>query len=283
MAWPSLSLLITVILMGSQTGWCQIDAVTKARYDLKLGFTVDGKVVRIAVKPGESVKKGQLLMELYNEEEKSLVDLYELRASSDLEYKSTQAALRLARVEEDAIRKAFENDAAKPIEVERAQIRTLQTTLEVEMAQQNGKEAKLQLEQARDRYEEYLLFAPTDGVIDQVIVAEGELVETLKPVVRLVVTDPLWIDVAVPTEDTLNLKLGGPAWVRSYLPGHEEPTIGKIIHMALVADAASNTRLVRVEVPNPHKLPAGGQVTITFSKPKPETAIATPTHGSKRM
>jgi len=268
-------LIVTMALLClgliEQTGLGQVEAVTKARHDLKLGFTVGGKVTRVLVKPGDQVKKDQLLMELDDEEGKSLVSLYQIRTSSDLEFKSAQAGLQLAKVEENAIRKAFENDAAKPIEVERAQINATKAALELGMTRQRHEEAKHQLQQAKSRHSQYLLKATTDGVIDFVSVAEGELVETLKPVLRLVVIDPLWIDAAVPTQQTLGLKAGDQAEVKMHLPGYEKPIRGTIIHLAQVADAASDTRLVRIEVPNPSRLPAGGQVTVYF-KPTSRTA-----------
>ena len=282
LAIPTFAATVLAILIAPPC-WGQVDAVTKARHDLKLGFTVDGKVVRVLVKSGERVEEGQLLMELYDEEGKSLVNLYKLRARSDLEMQSGKAALRLAQVEERSIRQLFENNAAKPIEVERAQITTIQAKLELEMAQQRGKEAILQLEQARARHREYELRATKDGIIDQVIVAEGELITKLEPVLRLVVTDPLWVDVAVPTGETLDIKVNATAWVQSHLPGHEKPMRGKILHLAEVADAASDTRLVRIEVPNPHGLPAGGQVTVTFHGPGTETTTATSSNSTRRV
>ena len=242
----------------------QVDAMTKARHDLSLGFTVSGKVAQIAVKPGDRIDKDQLLIELEDLEGKSLVKLYEIRASSDLAARSAEAALRLAQVEYKAIDQAYKNDAAMWIEVERNHIRVEQAELELKMALQQGEEATLQLNQARARHEQYILRAPTDGIVEIVTVEEGELVETLNPVLQLVVIDPLWIDAAVPTDQTLDLKIGDVVQVRIDLPDHNEPVVGKIIHMAEVADAASNTRLVRVEVPNPKLLPAGAQATLDF-------------------
>ena len=83
-------------------------------------------------------------------------------------------------------------------------------------------------------------------------------------VARLVVTDPLWIDVPVSTPATLSLKVGGTALVHSVLPGFEDAMTGHILHLAAVADAASNTRIVRVEMPNPRGMPAGTEVSVEF-------------------
>lgn len=274
-----LAFVLTVIVAD---GLCraQVQAVTKARHDLKLGFTVGGKVAKVLVKPGDRVEKDQVLLTLDDDEGQAIVDLYKLRAASSLEVQAAEAALRLAEVEEKAIRRAFENDAAKPIEVERAQINTTRASLEVRMAIQRGQETQHQLDQASSRHKQYLLMAPLAGVVDMVTVAEGELVEELKPVLRLVVIDPLWIDASLPTKDTLGIKQGDPAWVQSQLSDNPtEPVKGKIIHLAEIADAASDTRLVRVEVPNPQQLPAGGQVTVSLTRPS-ATAMATPTDGS---
>jgi len=258
-----------VIAMNSvaAVGFDQIDAVTRARYDLRLGFTVGGKVLRVHVKPGARVNKGDLLMELDDEEGQALVDLYMLRASSHLGLLSAEASLELAQVEEKAIRTAFEKDATSPIEVDRARIRTRQAQLEVNMAKQAGEEANHQLRQATERHAQYQMRAPTGGVVDLMSVEEGELVESLKPVVRLVVIDPIWVDAAVPTDQTLGLKRGDAAWVTPGLPGYDRPIKGTIIHMAQVADAASDTRLVRIEISNPKLIPAGGQVRIQFTAP----------------
>ncbi len=267
-----LSLIVFTAALSPTTaaaaqGDAHIDAVTRARYDLKLGFTVGGKIVSIPVKPGDLVEQGQLLAELENEEGKSLVELYQLRASSNLATRSAEAQLELAHVEEKAIRTAYQNDAAKPIEVERARLNTRLAELELSMAKQRGAEMNHQLHQAEARRDQYLLYAPTAGVVDAVPVAEGELVEALKPILQLVVVDPLWVEAAVTTGDTLQLHPGDPAWVLSKLPGARQPIKGVIIHTAQVADAASDTRLIRIEVPNAEGLPAGGQVRVFFKNP----------------
>lgn len=264
------TLLLKMIVCGavfSSVCFGQIDAITKARYDLKLGFTVDGDVLKVYCKPGDRVKKGDLLMELNDEEGRYFVELYKIRASSDLELRTAQAAYELSRVEEKATIRAFEADAAKPIEVERAKIRTRQTEIDIRKAKQLGQENLQQLNQARERHAKYQLRAPTDGMIDRIAVKEGELVENIKPVLQLVVIDPLWIDAPVPTDQTLGLKQGHHAWVTPQLPGYDQAIKGKIIHMAQVADAASDTRLVRVEIENPDLMPAGGQVTVRFNGP----------------
>ena len=255
------------VLASSLPVMAEIDAVTTARFDLKLGFTVGGKIDKVNVRAGDRVKAGQVLLELEDNEGKSLVELYTTRAKSDVEVRAAAEQLALAKVEEKSLKQAFDRNAANPIELERAQVKVRVQQLELELAERQKVETVQQLQQAVSRHEQYQLKAPTDGVVDLVNVEVGEMVEQLKPVLKLVVKDPLWVDAAVPVGQTLSLKVGGAAWVKSNLPGHQKPIKGKILHMAEVADAASDTRLVRVEIINEQGLPAGGHVTVLFTEP----------------
>lgn len=253
----------------------QVDAVTTARYDLKLGFTVGGKISKLNVKAGDKVEAGQVMLELEDEEGKALVELYQLRAVSDIEVKAAAENLALSKVEEKATRQAYERNAANPIELERAQVKVRVQQCELDLANRQREEVQRQLRQAVAKHEQYQLRAPTAGVVDLVNVEIGESVEPLKPVLKLVVKDPLWVDASVPLAQTLKLKVGDTAWVQSKLPGFDQPVMGKILHLAEVADAASDTRLVRIEVPNPQGVPAGAHVMVRFAPPGQEKAAST--------
>ncbi|MEC9372880.1 MAG: hypothetical protein VYC34_03515, partial [Planctomycetota bacterium] len=56
------------------------------------------------------------------------------------------------------------------------------------------------------------------------------------------------------------------------LPDHEQPIEGRIVQLAAVADAASETRRVRIEAPNADNLPAGVSVLVWFTVPDAVTA-----------
>jgi multidrug efflux pump subunit AcrA (membrane-fusion protein) len=155
------------------------------------------------------------------------------------------------------------------LELRRAEAQRDVDALSLEQARLDFQDSQILVKQNQARHDEFLLKAPMAGVVSKVIVAEGELVEQLKPIIRLVVIDPLWIDTAVPTNQTLDLKAGDPAWVQFTLPGHYQPVEAQVKYVDVVADAGSDTRLVRVEVPNPKGLPPGTHVTVSFTKPAP--------------
>ncbi|MEX0777319.1 MAG: HlyD family efflux transporter periplasmic adaptor subunit [Phycisphaeraceae bacterium] len=246
-----------------------IKAIAMARHDLPLGFTVAGKVAAVKVKPGDRVAPGQVLVELEDIEGQTLVAIYKLRAESDLAIQAAHLKVVIARLEEDRLKGLLAQNAAAPFEYDKAVATRKVAEIEEQQTRQDQEQAKLQYEQSRARHDQYLLKAPPGvaGVVEAVAVEEGQTVEQLKPVLRLVATDPLWIDVPVATADTLGLIVGDSVTVHSALPGHDQPMTARIIHLAAVADPASDTRNVRLELANPAALPAGTQVVVTLRKP----------------
>lgn len=149
--------------------------------------------------------------------------------------------------------------AQKKIDLERlewAAGRGSATELEVEHARLDVKVLEITVD-------DMSLKSPISGTIDKIHVEVGEAVNGLEDVIRVVNTDPLWIDVPVPLAQGRSFKKGQSAAV--LFPDVDQPTQGKIIYVSTVADAASLTLRVRIEVPNPKKRPAGEHVYVQFT------------------
>ena len=121
----------------------------------------------------------------------------------------------------------------------------------------------MKCEEARIRVEHMQLRSPIVGTVEKLDVEPGESVNALADVVRVVRIDPLWIDVPVPLTTGRTLQVGRRTSVE--FPNSAEKIEGRITFVAAVADAASSTMQVRVEVPNPAKRPAGEHVKVSFS------------------
>jgi len=153
--------------------------------------------------------------------------------------------------------------AQKKVDLKRlewASSRGAATDLEVE-------HARLDVKMAQIVVDRMCLKSPIAGTIDKIEVEVGEAVQGLADVVRVVKTDLLWIDVPVPLAKGRTLKFGQIAEVK-FPDTKKKPSKGKIIYISTVADAASSTLRVRIEVPNTLNRPAGEQVRITFPPPE---------------
>jgi multidrug efflux pump subunit AcrA (membrane-fusion protein) len=81
----------------------------------------------------------------------------------------------------------------------------------------------------------------------------------------VVQVDPLWIDAPVPLAQAVGLKVGMTARVELAESGKKGLLgEGRIIFVGAVADAASGTLRVKIEVPNKDRRPAGEHVLVSF-------------------
>lgn len=248
---------------GPTDAW--IEAVTEAETDLQLAFTIQGRVTDVLVKPGDHVEAGQPLVRLDDREIAATVALLRLRADSDLAIEEATALLDLARNELAKVEQAHKQGAVSDFEVERARLDVKRREVALAKAKQAKQEAKLQLDQALATADRYVLKTPSAGIVETVSIEQGETVQELKPVVRVVSVDPLRIDVAAPLEATLGLSVGAPADVAWAEPGAGGLLgTGHVVYIASVADAASGTRLVRLRLANPRLAPAGARVKVRF-------------------
>ncbi len=169
----------------------QTEAIAMAKHDLKVGFPVGGRIAEIQVEAGDQVKEGDVLATLEDKQGESLIELWQLRANSDVQVRLQKKRLELAQLEADRLKQLQEKDAAAPFEVQRAAIQAALQQIALEQADQEYQEARMQLKQAQARHEQYVLRAPRDGAIERIALEAGETVEQLQPVMRLVHTEEL--------------------------------------------------------------------------------------------
>jgi RND family efflux transporter MFP subunit len=247
-------------------------AITAPAHDLQLAFGVSGRVKKVHVLRGERVEAGELLAQLDDEDLAANVALLEIRASGSFEIDAAQAAWRSASDTLARVKRAFEEDAAKERELRDAIARAEQSRAELGLAQQRQREAKLELTAAKARHEKTLMRATFAGVVEEVRIEAGGAVDELASVLRLVDESAFRIDVAVPTELTLPLRVGQtlPVRFRTAVPGGER--VATVASLAFVADAASRTRIVRLTMPNDAGLPAGLPVEVLVPAAAPAVA-----------
>lgn len=142
--------------------------------------------------------------------------------------------------------------------LEEAKQRGAATELEVEHAKLEVKIAEIQVDNMKLR-------SPIDGFVEKIDVEVGESVQALEDVIRIVKTDPLWIEVHVPQDKAHSIKLNDSTSVRFPKPQRASHP-GKVIFIARAGDAASDTRRVRIEVPNQTDRPSGEHVVVSFNR-----------------
>ncbi len=252
--------------------------VTRPSRDAVIGFTIPMEIEKIEVVGGQVVKEGQILARGREGEAVASLEVQRVRAANTGPVDNALAALELAQIRLDAAEKAMRQDAFGQSEYEERRVAVVSARAALVNAQAQTQEEIKRIKQLEEQVERYRLRARFDGIVEMIVGDAGTSVDIQQPVVRLVGIDPLWIDVPVPTAETLsaNLQLGSPAWVLLDVP---EPVRskaagqGRVLYVSPVVDA-SGARRVRVELPNPNLLPAGTRARVRFSPPASANASA---------
>jgi RND family efflux transporter MFP subunit len=240
-----------------------LPAVTRPLHDLELAFATAGRIEAVPVRLGDRVAAGALLVQLDDDELTSQVELLALRANDDSAITAAKAGFEAADDLFRRTRSAFEGQSANVKELTDAQLRATKAKADLLDSQREFAEAKLQLAQFRVRLDRMRLVAPFAGRIEAVAVEPGGAIDELAPAIRLVDTSAVKIDLSVPTDQTFALRVGQTMTVR-YRGIDRAPGTATIVSLADVADAASKTRVIRLEMPNPEGLPAGLPVEVTL-------------------
>lgn len=239
-----------------------IEAISRPSADVTLSYVRPGKIGRVLVEKSQVVKAGTELVKQDDSAELVRLRLLEAQSLDETRIKAAEAQQKQKKVELARLKKA----ERPPLEIDRAELDVTIAGLSVDLAKLEHDQDKRRYDEAKFEWQRMTLKSPIAGVVEEIFAEEGEAVDKLQPVIRVVKINPLWIDVPVPLKQAKALEMGQVAVVKFEDDG--ATAAGKINHIASEADAASNTLTIRIEVPNPTGRPAGEHVTVTFPPPK---------------
>jgi RND family efflux transporter MFP subunit len=235
--------------VGAQTTDRIEIGITQPSSRKEIAFPFTGIISEVAVKEGEAVKKGQLLMTQDARIEQKRLEGLKLEADRSALISAREASLANKIVVVKRKQETFDKGALSLSELQEAQLDVKLAEAELELAKQEGRVKTNEMENQAIRVELLKLLAPSDGIVESIKLTEGEVAGIDKPSIVIVKNDPLYIDVkTLPAKDVQKLKSGqelevrynGEAWAKA-----------KINLIVPVADARAQTQAIRLEMPNP--------------------------------
>ena len=262
-ALPAVWLLSVFLLPSDGTAAVageSITALTEPSSDIVMSFTVAGRVKNIPVKEGQLVQAGDLLIELNAEALEARLRQLTLEAENSAELLASEAELRQKRQDLVKLEQAYSKGAATKIELEHALLDVEISEYRLQAAGHARQVAVHKKEEAEAEIREYRLLSPTSGLVEKLELEAGETAKTSEDAVRVVGLDPLWVEADVPLGSFESFAPGREIMV--VFPGGLEKT-GLVVFRGSVADSASDTIRLRLEVSNPEHRHAGDRVTLS--------------------
>lgn len=274
----------------------------EARRSWMVGPTVAGRVLRVQVDVGDTVKAGQLLAEMDPvdlDQRLSALDAALARATStqsaaqaqvaDATARRDLAAINLKRnqdlatqnfISSGALESRFQEKTSADAALQAAQANLAGTGQD--LVRQKAERAALAQQRGNVR-----LLAPADGIVTSRDAEAGSTVVAGQPVLRLVDPDSLWIKLRVDQGRSGGLAPGLNASIVLRSQPHTHLT-GQVARLDLMADSVTEERIAQVAFTPP---PAGGRVTaavgemaeVTLQLPQTGTALLVPNASIQRQ
>ena len=211
----------------------ELPAVVEPNRVVRVAAEVSGRVEHIGPQKGDVVRAGDLLIQLNAD---LLIPQYD-SAKAQLDFDQIQYKRTTNLVQENA---------------------TTQRDLDTATAQLAASKARF--DEIRARLERTRILAPIGGVLDELLVEEGEYVDPSVPVAQLVETDPAKVVVEMPERDTAFFAPGDKVEVLWETKGVEKHLAGQIRFISALADPQTRSTRMEILLENKERLLHSGQI-----------------------
>jgi RND family efflux transporter MFP subunit len=260
-------LLVTVsafILVGSvNAAPLELDCIIEPFEIVEVSSPVDGVISKVRVDRNDSVKQGQVLVDLEAKVEKAMVAYGRGRTKMQGQIKAKQASLALAKRRLKRAKELIGNKAISLQEMDEAETTVELAQAELQKAKEEKKLTKLELQRYIASLNLRMIHSPITGVVMERFKNAGESVER-EPILKLAQIDPLRVESIAPASMYGQIKAGMNAIVTPEYP-NDISYSAKVTIVDSVIDSASGTFGIRLELPNSdNKIPGGLKCSVNF-------------------
>lgn len=207
------------------------------RYESQLSFQVNGKIIKRNVELGSVVKAGDILMQI------DAKDIQQAANVSEARMNSTQSELTLAKENLERYRRLCEQGAVSKADFDR-----YQNSYNTAVAAVRGNAA--QYAQDVNKLEYSNLYAGSEGIITDINVEAGQVVNAGQKVITLVKDGEREVEINVPENRLDEIRKAKEIKV-SFWALPNVVIDGKVREIAPMAERVSRTYKVRISLINP--------------------------------
>jgi RND family efflux transporter MFP subunit len=175
-------------------------ATIKSRHSATIMSDVEGWIFDIHVHSGQTVKKGDTLMEIDPRRQRAAVSNY------DSQKASKEAALQWAKLQYDRATALAASGVVSKQDLDQARAN-------YDSAAADVKSMDAQIDQQQVQLKYYSVFAPTDGIVGDVPVHVGDRVTNTTILTTIDERAGLEVYVSIPSEHAGQIKMGAPVQV----------------------------------------------------------------------
>ncbi len=216
---------------------------------VRVGTFVDGRVVHIFAKVGDTVRKGQTLVHIHSHE---LTDARGAFAKAKATLVEKEKALAFAQAEADRAERLFAAKAIAKREVDQANARVVAAKSEIDLVKAELERAAEFLEHLavdQDAPDEVAIHSTASGIVTKRLITEGTVVSDAMDLLEIANISTLWAIAEIPEAQASFARLGQSVSIQ--VPALGDATIsGKVVHIGTSLNPTTRTVQVRCLVNN---------------------------------
>lgn len=249
---------------SSETGLGPFPAISRPSDYRELAVAVRGRVDQVHVAAGDAVSTGQELLTLEDAVQRQTIELAKLSAGDDSSVRNAQLLRDHWAEEVRLTTESNQQGGASENELRDARLKLGQAEIALESSKIMLSEAAVELARELARLDEMRVVSPIEGTVLDIHKRRGETADEQTKVITVISTNPLWLEVNVPTRDAMRLRVGDSASVRWQDLEDTDIMDGRVIFVSPAGHAGARQIQVRVEVQNDLGLPSGLHSDIWF-------------------
>lgn len=256
-------ILFTALLFIQFSLWAEnLEGITTPSADVSASFTSQALVTDLNIQEGDFVKKGQLLAIQEREAQENELIRVKKEATANALVDKAKVEIEFYKKDFESLTEAMKKGATSQKELNDVELALKTAELSLQEAEFNKEVASLKVKELESKIKQFELRTPVDGIVEKLSIDAGEAPKPGEEHIRIVSIDPMWVEIPTPRDVAMKLKNKGKAFIT--FPGLAKQHQGQIIYISPVADTASDTVRIKVELPNPMKRLVGERVTVDF-------------------
>ena len=242
------------------------DCVVDPSLVLNLGSSVAGLIDEIVVERGQTVKAGDVVAQLRSEAEQARLAQARTRAESDAQIQAQKAALDLANARSSRIEQLREKAVATEAQREEVEAELSTAQMNLRLAEVQRDLDRLAFEEAKVMLDLRTIRSPVNGVVTERNKGPGEYVFQETHILTVAQVDPLYVRALLPVSAYPFTPQGSTVQVHLDLPTRRVVT-ARIMVVDKVLNASAGTFGIRAEIANPDGfIPAGQTCKLTMNQ-----------------
>ncbi|MHC4585021.1 MAG: efflux RND transporter periplasmic adaptor subunit [Planctomycetota bacterium] len=196
---------------------------------------VEGRIDRIPLKEGDSVKSGDLLVQINADLIRPLFEIAKEQVKRD-------------QIEFERMDNLVKDNATPQRDLDDANTKLIIS--------------KANLNEVSARLERTSIYSPTAGQLNDIIVEEGEYVQVGTPVAEVVDNDTVKVAVDMPERDISFFSVGQKAEIYVNIKGRDTSMTGEISFISELADLQTRSTRMEISLDNKKRLLRSGKIVL---------------------